>query len=134
MSENTGIAFYYDEPCTQMMQQGVVKGRPVWIIDFGRIDAGKQKEGTFYMRNVSNSIIEDVNVDVSSALENFDGKPVAGVKAELVSNSHLSQFVPDESEMIVVRWTADSQMRASRCRGYVSVRGHLLEEGYRPPP
>jgi len=123
MSEKEKVWFglYYDEACTRMLPQEFVDGRLAWVLDFGHLDAGEEKTSEFYIRNVSETPIEDLRVS-------FVPPMVEGVSAEIVTEDFVPEVGPDGVHRVKVRWAASSIVVAGRCHGVVNIFAMALEE------
>jgi len=121
MSQRSNIGFYHDEDCRQLFGQKIVEGQAHWLIDFGRIDAGEEKTSCFYVRNLSEDIIEDLSI----AVEPVDRE---GVLGKVVSNKYVARLEPGESRKVEVEWSATAGVKVGLCQGDIVVRGTLVAD------
>jgi len=122
--EKPVLGLYYDERCEQMLGKKVVDGAPRWLINFGRLDAGKSKVDRFYVKNLTQSTIEDLEVVIESLSE-------VGVTAEVVSQKVVAELGPDGVHAVDVRWSAPLGQKAALCSGPLLLKGLLVEKEYR---
>ena len=124
--EKIAFALYGDMDCTNMLPREARDGKVMWVVDFGRIDAGNEKTGEFYVRNIGNSLIDEIEIDVEKSKDK-------DVNVELLSQNLSPRMEPGDVFPVTIKWTVDSLSDAKRSHGYVTIKGMRLEEGYRPP-
>jgi len=125
-SDETPVALYYDEECTRLIPQRAVDGATVWVLNFGRVDAGSAKISSFYVKNLSEGVVEDLEVEVSPPEK-------AGVGVEMFSEGYTQALVSGAVHEVQLKWVAADDVRAGECRGSILIRGLLsVEELYYP--
>ena len=124
--EKIAFALYGDMDCTTMLPREFRDGKTMWVVDFGRIDAGNEKTGQFYVKNIGNSLIDEIEIDVEESKDR-------DVDIELLSQNLSPRMEPGDVFPVTIKWTVDSLADAKRSHGYVTIKGMRLEEGYRPP-
>jgi len=124
MSDEPILGLYYDEGCTQMLGKRVVGEEALWLLDFGRLDAGGSKSGVFYVKNISLNRVEDLEVSVDPISRD-------GVSAVVVAGGRFAELAPGASGLVEVRWTATGGVKAGSCRGGLRLSGVLVEEEHR---
>jgi len=122
--EKPVLGLYYDERCEQMLGKKVVDGVPRWLINFGRLDAGKSKTDRFYVKNITQNVVEDLEV-VIEPLSELD------VKAEVISQKVVAKLESGEIHAVDIRWSAPPHQKAATCQGGLVLRGLLVEKEYR---
>ena len=125
-SKKQAFALYSDMACTKMFTREVRDGKIRWIVDFGRIDAGNEKTGTIYVKNIGSSLIDEVEVDVAKSTDK-------DVEITLVSFTTRQRLEPEDVFPVTVQWRVAELSDAKRSEGFITVKGMQLEEGYRPP-
>lgn len=116
--EDAPVALYFDEECTDIIPQKVVDGETMWILNFGRVDAGTTKISKFYIRNLSDGVVEDLEIDVSNPLKE-------GVKVEMLSREYVDALAPRAIHEVQLKWSASDDVKAGECRGRISIEGKL---------
>lgn len=124
--EKTVFCLYGDMECLNMLSRESRDGQIMWVVDFGRVDAGHEKTGQFYVKNIGNSLIDEIEVDVEESKDE-------DVNIELLSQRIRQRMEPDEVFPVTIKWTVNPLADAKRSHGYVTIKGMRLEEGYRPP-
>jgi len=124
MSDEPILGLYFDEGCTQMLGKRVVGDEALWLIDFGRVNAGESKTSGFYIKNISLNKVEGLEVSIEPASRD-------GVSAEVVAGGRFDELSPGASGIVEVRWTATSGVKAGSCRAPLSFSGVLVEEEHR---
>ena len=61
------FALYGDKDCVNMLPREARDGKIMWVVDFGRIDAGHEKTGQFYVKNIGGSLIDEIEVSVEES-------------------------------------------------------------------
>ena len=122
--EKLWFGLYYDEACTNMLPREVVDGRNAWILDFGRLDAGESKSSEFYVKNLSDTTIEELRVG-------FVPPMVEGVSASVVSEDFVPEVRSDGVHRVEVLWKADKLVMAGRCYGVLTISAMAIEETIR---
>ena len=124
--EKIAFALYGDMECTRLLPRESKDGKTTWVVDFGRIDAGHEKTGQFYVKNIGNSLIDEVEVNVEPSKDK-------DVEVSLLSQNISPRMEPGDIFPVTIKWTVDILSDAKRSEGYVTIKGMRLEEGYRPP-
>ena len=114
----TPVALYFDEECTDLIPQRAVDGETMWVLDFGRVDAGTAKISNFYVRNLSDGVVEDLEISVSNPLKE-------GVKVEMMSHEYIAALVPGAIHEVQLKWTASEDVKFGECKGKISIEGKL---------
>jgi len=124
--EKTVFCLYGDMECLNMLSRESRDGQIMWVVDFGRVDVGHEKTGQFYVKNIGNSLIDEIEVRVEESKDK-------DVDIELLSQNTSPRMEPGDVFPVTIKWTVDSLADAKRSQGYVIIKGMRLEEGYRPP-
>ena len=93
----------------------------MWMLDFGRVDAGSSQTNTFYLKNLSEGVIEDMEIKVSPPAK-------AGVKVEMMSKEYIQGLVPGAVHTVQLKWIAADDVKAGECKGTITIRGMLTIE------
>jgi len=125
-SMKQAFALYSDMACTKMFTREVRDGKTMWVVDFGRVDAGNEKTGTIYVKNIGASLIDEVEVDIAKSTDK-------DVEITLVSFTTRQRLESDDVFPVTVQWKVAELSDAKKCEGFITVKGMQLEEGYRPP-
>ena len=115
---DTPVALYFDEECTELIPQRAIDGETLWVLDFGRVDAGTAKISSFYVRNLSDGVVEDLEITMSNPLKE-------GVKAEMQSNNYVAALAPGSVHEVQLKWTASMDVKFGECKGKISIEGKL---------
>ena len=119
--EETPVALYFDEGATRLIPQRVVDGVLMWVLNFGRVDAGSAKMSSFYVKNLSEGMIEDLEVKVTPPEK-------AGVEVEMFSKEHVQALGPGAVHEVQLKWTAADDVKAGECLGSILIKGMLTIE------
>ena len=119
--EETPIALYYDEDASRLIPQRAVDGETVWVLNFGRVDAGSAKISSFYVKNLSEGMVEDLQVEVTPPEK-------AGVTVEMFSKEYTEALAPGAIHEVQLKWTAADDVKAGECRGSILIKGMLTIE------
>ena len=118
------LGLYYDEATSIPLPQQSVDGKLAWILDFGRLDAGDDKTSEFYIKNISEDLVEDLTVDLVPPM-------VEGVSASVVSEDFVPEVRSDGVHRVEVLWKADKLVMAGRCYGVLTISAMAIEETIR---
>ena len=119
--EETPIALYYDEEATRLIPRRAVDGKTMWVLNFGRVDAGSAKISSFYVKNLSEGMVEDLEVEVTPPEK-------AGVEVEMFSEEYTEALAPGAIHEAQLKWTAADDVKAGECQGAIVIKGMLTIE------
>lgn len=119
--DKSPVALYFNEECTQLIPQRAVEGETMWMLNFGRVDAGTAVISKFYVRNLSEGVIEDLEIKVTPPEK-------AGVGVEMFSDDHVSALAPGAIHEVQLKWIAADNVKAGECQGSISIKGMLTIE------
>ena len=119
--EKKPIALYYDEECTRLIPMRAVEGEIIWVLNFGRVGAGSAKMSSFYVKNLSEGMVENLEVKVTPPEK-------AGVEAEMFSKEHTAALAPSAVHEVQLKWTAADDVKAGECLGSILIKGMLTIE------
>ena len=119
--EENPVALYYDEECSRLIPQRAVDGETMWVLNFGRVDAGSAKISSFYVKNLSEGMVEDLEVKVTPPEK-------AGVEVEMFSEGYTEALGPGAVHEVQLKWIASDDVKAGECRGSILIKGMLTIE------
>jgi len=114
------IGLYGDKELTQPIQQQLVNDKLTWVLRFGYIDAGQERDFPFFIENQSLGAIEDLEIK----LDPIDRDDVY----VSVTGNKVSRLPANGVHMFVVGWSVSQDARAGRCRANLSIKGMITEE------
>lgn len=114
------IGLFADKELKQPIPQRLVNDKLTWLLSFGHIDAGEEREFPFFIENQTLGAIEDLEIK----LDPIDRDDVSVT----VTGSRISRLPATEVHMFVVSWRVSQDARAGRCRANLSIKGMITEE------
>lgn len=114
------IGLFADRELTKPIKQRLVNDKLTWVLNFGHIDAGQERDFPFFIENQTLGDIEDLEVRLAPIERDDVIVRVTGDKVSRLSATEVHKFV--------VGWYVPSNARAGRCRANLSIKGMITEE------
>jgi len=113
------IGLYADKELKKPITQKLVNDKLTWVLNFGHIDAGQERDFPFFIENQSLGDIEDLEIKLSTDRDDV---------FVTVTGDKVSRLPVDEVHMFVVGWSVPLEAKAGRCRANLSIKGMITEE------
>ena len=114
------IGLFADKELKNSILQQLVNDKLTWVLNFGHIDAGQQRDFTFFIENQSIGVIEDLEIKLAPISRDDVFVTVTGSKVQ--------RLPVDGVHMFVVGWSVPEDVRAGRCQANLSITGMITEE------
>jgi len=114
------IGLFADKELKEPIRRILVNDKLTWVLNFGHIDAGQERDFTFFIENQSLGAIEDLEIKLSP----IDRDDVFVT----VTGSKVSRLPVNGVHMFVVGWNVPLNVRAGRCQANLSIKGMITEE------
>jgi len=114
------IGLYADKELKKPIAQRLANDKLTWVLNFGHIDAGQQRDFTFFIENRSVGAIEDLEIKLTPIKRDDIFVTVTGGK--------VSRLPADGVHMFVIGWSVPEEAKAGRCRANLSIKGMITEE------
>lgn len=114
------IGLYADKELKRPIQQRLVNDKLTWVLNFGHIDAGQERDFPFFIENQSLGAIEELEIKLAPI-----GRDDISVS---VTGSKVFRLPADEIHMFTVKWRVPQNAKAGRCRANLSIKGMITEE------
>lgn len=114
------IGLYADKELTKPISHRMVGDNLTWVLNFGHIDAGQEREFPFFIENQSLGAIEDLEIKLAPIERDDVSVTVTGGK--------VARLPADAVHMFIVGWQVPQNVRAGRCRANLSITGMITEE------
>jgi len=113
------IGLFADKELKQPIYQRLVNDKLTWVLNFGHIDAGQERDFTFFIENQSLGVIEELEIKLSTDRDDV---------FITVTGDKVSRLSVRGIHMFVVGWSVPQNARAGRCRANLSIKGMITEE------
>jgi uncharacterized membrane protein len=113
------FGLFLDKGLTHPLQKTMAGDKLVWIMDFGRLDAGEDKTFPVYLENQGAYAIEDLKVTI---------EPVnrEGVET-FISNGSAKRISIGEVHTFTVGWKVGKDAKLGRCTAHIGITGYVTE-------
>lgn len=113
------IGLYLDGGLTHPLQQRTVDGKNVWVMDFGRLDAGEDKTFRVYVENQGIYAIEELKITVEPI--NRDGVDV------FLGDEYVKRLESSGVHPFTVGWKVKEDAKLGRCQANITIAGYETE-------
>jgi len=114
------IGLFADKELMKPVPQRLVNDKLTWVLNFGHIDAGEEREFPFFIENQTLGVIEDLEIKIIPIERDDVSVTVTGGK--------VARLPATEVRMFIVSWRVSQDARAGRCRANLSIKGMITEE------
>jgi len=113
------IGLFADKALEKPISQRLVNDKLTWVLNFGHIDAGQERDFPFFIENQSLGAIEDLEIKLSTDRDDI---------FVTVTGDKVSRLPVRGIHMFVVGWSVPKDAKAGRCRANLSIKGMITEE------